>query len=110
KGGAPGVWLGMARRLSRKAALQPLAKELADRAADYAEGHEMSATDRMNLLLAACAALDWLDPSLAQDYYNRAVNAAAGIDDDSTKLLEVHARMMVRLADSHPESAEVIAH
>jgi hypothetical protein len=109
KGGAPDVWLAMARRVSRKAPLQELAKELADRAAGYAEGHEMPATERTSLLLSACAAVDWIDPGLAQDYYNRAVFAAAGIDDDSTKLLDPHARMMARLADSHRDSAAAIA-
>ncbi len=109
KGGAPNIWLAMARRLSRKAPLEAFARELADRAAAYADDHEMPATERTSLLLRACAAVDWIDPALAQDYYNRAVVAAAGVDDDSTKLLELHARMMVRLASSHPSSAAAIA-
>lgn len=109
KGGAPNIWLAMARRLSRKASLEALARELADRAADYADHHEMSATERTSLLLGACAAVDWIDPVVAQDYYNRAVVAASGIDDDSTKLLELHARMMLRLARSHRSSAAAIA-
>jgi hypothetical protein len=99
----------MARRLSRKPQLKALAVELADRAAAYADDHEMPATERTRLLLHACAAVDSIDPLVAQDYYNRAVVAAAGVDDDSTKLLELHTRMMVRLADSHPSSAAAIA-
>lgn len=109
KGGAPKIWLAMAQRVSRKQSLEALAKELADRAADYADNHEMPATERTRLLLGACAAVDWIDPVVAQDYYNRAVVAAAGIDDDSTKLLELHAQMMVRLASSHRSSAAAIA-
>lgn len=109
KGRAPDIWLAMARRLARKPSLEALATELADRAADYADNHEMPATERTTLLLGACAAVDRIDPRTAQDYYNRAVVAAAGVDDDSTKLLRLHARMMVRLAGSNRSSAAAIA-
>lgn len=106
---APQVWLGLARKASRRPALHALACGLADRAACYVQTHDMPATERTHFLLDVACSVDRVDRDLAHDYYGRAVQAAAGIDDDSVTLLELHSRLIDRLAVDPPASASTIA-
>jgi hypothetical protein len=107
RGAAPDLWLDLAELALRHESYRSLAATLADQAASYVEENDLPASERTNTLLRAAALLDPYEDSLAHDYYERAVVAAAGIDDDSVTLLELHAGMARRLPQSDPQAAEL---
>ncbi len=108
RGAAPSLWLDVATVVIRRLP-DSVVLGLADRAAVYAEEHDQPATERVQTLLRVAALMDTVDSSLAQDYYDRAVTAAAGIDDDSVALLELHTRLAGRVSRIDSTCAEIAA-
>lgn len=106
KGAAPALWLDLASLTLRRLS-ESVGEGLVDRAATYVEEHDQPASDRVQTLLQAARLVDPADADLAHDYYVRAVAAAAGIDDDSIALLELHARLAERVASTDPASGEI---
>lgn len=93
RGSAPKLWLDLAQLLASKATYRQFAYRLIERAARYVMDNPLSRTERWQLLLDCAALTSRYDLSLSQDYYARALAAAEGIDDDSSLLLSLHARM-----------------
>lgn len=108
KDAAPALWLDLAALTLRRLS-ESVGEGLADRAAMYVEEHDQPASDRVQTLLQAARLVDPVDAALAQDYYVRAVAAAAGIDDDSIALLELHARLAERVDPTDSTSGEITA-
>ncbi|MBN1461109.1 MAG: hypothetical protein JXA57_16400 [Armatimonadetes bacterium] len=108
KDAAPALWLDLASFAMRRLS-EPVGEGLVDRAATYVEENDQPASDRVQTLLQAARLVDPVDSALAQDYYVRAVAAAAGIDDDSIALLVLHARLAERVAPADPSSGEIAA-
>ncbi len=108
KGSAPSLWLDLA-SLSLRRLPSARVEGLIDRAVVSTEGQELPASDRVQTLLRATSLAEVVDPSVARDYYARALAVAAGIDDDSIALLEMHARLATRLGPTDTRSAEIAA-
>jgi hypothetical protein len=107
---APDVWLDLAERAVSRPDHKPLALTLIDRAASFVEEDDRPARDRTERLLRCASLLDALDPVLAHDYYERAVTAASGIDDEAITLLELHARLAARLSIADQSVTGEMAH
>lgn len=110
KNAAPNIWLDLCRLTICRPPYRPFAFFCADRAARYVEGTELPASERTKTLLRATGILDTTDAALSRDYFDRAVVAAAGIDDDSVTLLALHARLAERLAGRDGGAAPEVAH
>ncbi|MDP3630644.1 MAG: ATP-binding protein [Actinomycetota bacterium] len=108
RGAAPSLWLDLASLVLRRLP-ETTVETLLDRAVSSVEGTDMPATDRVQVLLGASSIADALDASLAEDYYRRGMDAAAGIDDDSIALLELQTQLAMRINPSEPQNAEIAA-
>jgi hypothetical protein len=94
--GSPELWLDMADVLSRYVSHHERAAALCMRAAEHARERPHSATDRLELLARSSSIAARVAPSLGRDLFDRAVDAATGINDDAARLLSVHADLAQR--------------
>jgi hypothetical protein len=96
--GASWLWKDMAEMLARHDAYRPLAYRLLERAALRIAEQPVPARDRWELLLHCSEVATRYDETLGRDYYERALSAAEGIDDDIVPLLSLEARMASKIA------------
>lgn len=96
--GAPDAWLDVAEELSRAGAYREEALRLIDRAAEFANVHELPAKDRSAILIRAARLADRVASRTAADYYSRAITAAADLDDERVALLRVNGRLAESLS------------
>ncbi|WP_285570334.1 NACHT domain-containing protein [Streptomyces sp. RTGN2] len=95
-GQAPWLWLDMAAALNTHNMGQALAIDLCERAASHAQEHRHAAGNRVDLLATCAQYAGQVSPELGEMYFARAAEAAAGIDDNSARLLSAHARLAAR--------------
>lgn len=95
-GQAPWLWLDMAGALNTRNTGQILAIDLCERAATHAQEHQHTASNRVDILATCAEYAGQVSPDLGEMYFARATEAAAGIDDNSARLLSAYARLAAR--------------
>ncbi|MFJ2751196.1 AAA family ATPase [Streptomyces sp. NPDC087297] len=95
-GQAPWLWLDMAATLNTRNTDQVIAADLCERTATHAQEHQHTAAGRVDLLATCAQHAGQVSPDLGEMYFARATEAAAGIDDNSARLLSAHARLAAR--------------
>jgi hypothetical protein len=99
--GAARLWIGMAKRLVHDPRARQSATALIDRAWKWIERTPMSASSKTELLLQAATVTSMTEPGLARDLFNAAMEAADGLDDESSHFLDAAATIA---AGRGPES------
>jgi hypothetical protein len=97
-GGAAWLWKDMAEMLARQNAYRSLAYRLLESAALRITEQPVPARDRWELLLHCSEIASRYDEALGRDYYDRALSAAEGIDDDIVPLLSLETRLASKIA------------
>jgi hypothetical protein len=103
------VWTAVAGTLLRKERYRDLAYQLLDRAAETTEASEEPASEKAETLLEISGLLESGEETLAADYYNRAVEAAEGLDEEGAGVLSVNARLADRARSAEPSENAAIA-
>jgi hypothetical protein len=98
RGAAPNLWLDLAELIISHEAYRQYACSLAERSARYVTDRATPGRERWETLLRCAEAVAPYDSFLCKDFYQRALEAAEGIDDDSAHLLEFQAHLAHRLA------------
>lgn len=93
---APWLWLDMAAALNAHSMGRAFAIDLCERAAAHAQEHRHTAGNRVDLLATCAQHAGQVSPELGEMCFARATEAAAGIDDNSARLLSTHARLAAR--------------
>ncbi|MGW7307266.1 NACHT domain-containing protein [Streptomyces sp. NPDC054835] len=93
---APWLWLDMAAALTTHDTDHGYAVDLCEQAATHAQEHQHTAGERVALLATCAEYAGHVSPELGELYFARATEAAAGIDDNSARLLSAHARLAAR--------------
>lgn len=102
---AADVWIGLAELLIQQPSYRPLAYELLSRAANLVTTKPYPGGERWQTLLRCATVVSQYDRELGQEYYQRGLVAAEGIDDDSALLLSFQADM-ARTATPHMSTEE----
>lgn len=100
KGAAPGLWTNLANALVRHERYRPLAYRLLEQAALNISERPAPGRERWELLLRCSEIASRHDEALGRDYYERALSAAEGIDDDNALLLKLQVGLARRAASS----------
>lgn len=90
----------LARRLIIHGAYRPVALNWLDRAARATVSSKAPASERVDRLLEITAIVDRYEPNLATGYYEAAVTAADGLDDEGAGVLRVHATLAHTTVDA----------
>ncbi|MFB7829366.1 NACHT domain-containing protein [Streptomyces hydrogenans] len=104
---APQLWLDLASALNAHDTDQTLAAELCERAATHAQEQQHNAGTRVDLLATCAEHAGHVSPDLGEVYFVRATEAAAGIDDNSARLLSTHARLAARGTPAYSEQQAI---
>lgn len=107
--GAPTLWLDLADTLAQRSAHTGKAADLCLRAATHARTQPHQASDRLELLARAASIAAKTLPEVGRQLFDRAVDAAIGINDDAARLLAVHADLASRAAIPVESRAHVAA-
>jgi hypothetical protein len=102
-GEAPALWLDLAWALARQHEHADIVADLCLRAAETASREEYAAPERLDLLARAAEIAEHVVPALGQQLFDKAVDAASGVNDDAARLLAVYADLAGRAAVSEPE-------
>jgi hypothetical protein len=92
------VWLGIAEVLGTESPYSDLSRRLIEDAALFVLDKEWPATEKSEALLRCATAAEAHDDELARSYYERAAEAASGIDDEGARVLKVNSTLAVRAA------------
>ncbi|MFB8168296.1 hypothetical protein ACFC60_10145 [Kitasatospora purpeofusca] len=107
---APALWLDLAQTLANGGSEHGArATELCARAAARVQSGAYPAPDRLDLIARSAEIAADLDPSLGEQLFDQAVNAATGINDDAARLLAVHADLAGRAAVPPSDRSRVAA-
>lgn len=88
----PDIWLDMV-ETAINTRYRDFAMRLADKCVFFVEDQESQASTCTSLLLRASSILERIDESTAADYYERALVAGQGLDDDSVRTLRAYCGM-----------------
>ena len=104
---APELWLELAETFTRHGAHPDRAADLCERGADYAHRGAGSASDRLDTIARAADIAAAIVPDLGRTLFAQAVGVATGINDDSARLLAVHADLASRATIPPADRADV---
>ncbi|MEY9842674.1 AAA family ATPase [Streptacidiphilus sp. EB103A] len=107
--GAPTLWLDLAELLAGRGAHPDKAADLCFKAAQTARGHGYDAAERLELLARSASIAASLSDDLGRELFSQAVDAAAGINDGSARLLSVYADLAQRADLPAPSRAAAAA-
>lgn len=107
--GAPDLWLDLAASLTSRDVHTDRAADLCFRAAAHARTEVYSAPDRLDLLARAAEITADIDAEVGRKLFDRAVDAATGINDDAARLLNTYADLASRAAISREQQTMVAA-
>ncbi|AGK81541.1 hypothetical protein SFUL_6661 [Streptomyces microflavus DSM 40593] len=96
RGGAPTLWLDLADMLAERGAHPNTAADLCIKAAQAARSDGYDAVERLELLARSAGIAGTLHSELGRNLFDQAVDAAAGINDESARLLSVYADLAQR--------------
>lgn len=97
-GDAPRVWLNVARLFIRRSADSSVVRKLCDKAATAVENGRYSGADRLDVLADAADVAESVSAELGGELFRRAMAAAAGMNDDAARLLDVDVALAERTA------------
>jgi hypothetical protein len=98
RGSAPAIWLNLAEALIVVPRYQNLALKLIERASTYVTDNPLPARERWGIHLRCAQIVDPHNVTLGDAYFRQAVEVVSQLDDESTVLLEAHARTAHRIA------------
>ncbi|MFI5724653.1 AAA family ATPase [Streptomyces cyaneofuscatus] len=101
--GAPTLWLDLADVLAECGAHPNTATDLCLKAAQAARQDGYDAVERLELLARSAGIAGTLHSELGRNLFDQAVDAAAGISDESARLLNVYADLAQRADLSAPD-------
>lgn len=96
RGGAPTLWLDLAEVLAERGTYPDTAADLCFRAAQAARDDGFDAADRLELVARSASIAGTLHADLGRNLFDQTVEAAAGINDESARLLTVYADLARR--------------
>ncbi|MEU1227729.1 ATP-binding protein [Streptomyces sp. NPDC005828] len=105
RGGAPTLWLDLADVLAERGAHPDTAADLCLKAAQAVRDGGYDAADRLELLARSAGIAGTIHSGLGRNLFDQAVDAAAGINDESARLLSVYADLAQRADLSAPDRA-----
>ncbi|MFJ2160541.1 AAA family ATPase [Streptomyces sp. NPDC087856] len=105
RAGASALWLDLAEVLAERGAHPNTAAGLCLKAAQAARADGYDAADRLELLARSAGIAGILHSELGRNLFDQAVDAAAGINDESARLLSVYADLAQRADLSAPDRA-----